>query len=772
VIRAPAGVVPADSIGASDEQRVRRHLVVSGLVQGVGFRPFVFRLATELGLCGSVRNTQGGVRVEVEGEAGAIDEFTRRLQFRPPEGAVVRGVDATDGAAVGVEGFSIGPSDETGTSACQVPRDLAPCPECARGAFDPADRLYRYPFATCTRCGPRFTVIRTMPYDRAHTTMAAFALCKECRREYEDPGNRRFHAQSIACPMCGPQLAWWDGGGNALARADQALREAADAIRRGAIVAVKGVGGFHLMVDAANEGAVRELRRRKQRPDKPFALLCESLTAARTLCHVGEVEGSLLTSPAAPIVLLRARGSAVAPSVAPGNPYLGVMLPPSPLHLLLTRELATPVVATSGNRSEEPICTREEEALARFQGIADFLLVHDRPIARHADDSVVRVIKGEGVVLRVGRGYAPLVVPSGRSKVATLAVGGGQKNSVAVTAGEGIVLSQHVGSLASAEGRAAFRRTAADLGRLHGSSPSVTAGDLHPDDAAAREGRSLGHAIVAVQHHHAHVVSCMAEHGLDGPVLGIAWDGTGYGPDGTIWGGEFLVADRVSWRRAGHLRRLQLPGGERAVREPRRAALGALFELFGARVAERDDLAPVAAFSRSERAIIAGMLARGINSPVTSSAGRLFDAVSALVGIRQIATFEGQAAMELEFAAEEAAGVEPYPLAIAERDGSLVVDWEPAMLALLEDLGRNAPVPRIARAFHDALAEAIVAVAQRAGQDRVVLTGGCFQNRYLAERASDRLAASGFQVYRHRAVPPNDGGIALGQAVAAGAAGL
>lgn len=765
MIRALAEVVPPAA--GSDVPPVRRILVVSGLVQGVGFRPFVYRLATELGLSGWVKNTRDGVRIEVEGAAHAVDELTRRLQSEPPTRAVIRRLTVASGVALGVAGFAIDPSDTSGAQASHVPPDLAPCRDCVREVFDPEDRRYRYPFITCTQCGPRFTIIHAMPYDRAHTTMTQFALCAACLGEYEDPGNLRFHAEPIACQACGPQLALWDADGRVLATAHRALVEAAEAIRRGRIVAVKGVGGFHLLVDAGTEVAVREVRRRKQRPDKPFALLCASLDVARLLGHVGEVEASLLTSPAAPIVLLRARGSAVARSVAPGNPYLGVMLPPSPLHLLLARDLGSPVVATSGNRSDEPICIREDEALARFRGIADFLLVHDRPIARHVDDSVVRVIKGEGVVLRLGRGYAPLVVPFGNSRAATVGVGGGQKNSVAVTTEVGIVLSQHIGGLGNADARAVFRRTAADLARLHGASPSTAAGDLHPDDAAAREGRALGHAIVPVQHHHAHVLSCMAEHGLDGPVLGVAWDGTGYGPDGTIWGGEFLVVDRASSRRVGHLRRFRLPGGERAVREPRRAAVGALFELFGAGVAERDDLAPVAALSKSERTIIAGMLVRGINSPVTSSAGRLFDAATALVGIRQIATFEGQAAMELEFAAEEAAGGEPYPCAVDERDGVLVVDWAPAILALLEDLGRNAPVPRIARAFHDALAESIVAVAERVGETRVVLTGGCFQNRYLTERASDRLIASGFRVYRHRAVPPNDGGIALGQAVAA-----
>ncbi len=764
--RALAEVVPPAA--GSGAPRVRRSLVVSGLVQGVGFRPFVYRLATELGLSGWVKNSRDGVRVEVEGAAHAVDELTRRIQSEPPAHAAIRRVTVATGVPLGVVGFAIEPSDASGAQAIYVPTDLAPCQACVRQVCDPADRRYRYPFTTCTQCGPRFTIIHAMPYDRAHTTMARFALCAACRREYEDPGNLRFHAEPIACQTCGPQLALWGGDGRVLATAHQALVETVEAVRRGRIVAVKGVGGFHLLVDAANEAAVRELRRRKQRPDKPFALLCDCLDVARTIGHVGEVEASLLTSPVAPIVLLRARNSTVARSVAPGNPYFGVMLPPSPLHLLLARELGTPVVATSGNRSDEPICVREEEALARFDGIADFLLVHDRPIARHADDSVVRVIKGEGVVLRIGRGYAPLVVPTGRRNVVpTFAVGGGQKNSVAITTEVGIVLSQHVGGLVSADARAVFRRTVADLARLHGAAPSVAAGDLHPDDAAAREGRALGHAIVPVQHHHAHVLSCMAEHGLDGPVLGVAWDGTGYGADHTVWGGEFLVVDRRSWRRVGHLRRFRLPGGDRAVREPRRAALAVLYELFGDCVATRDDLAALAAFPPSERAMVIRMVARGLNSPVTSSAGRLFDAVSALIGLRQVATFEGQAAMDLEFGVDESVEVAPYPIALDERAGPIVVDWEPTVRAILEDLAAGAPASRIARAFHDALVNAIVAVAQRAGQDRVVLTGGCFQNRYLTERASDRLVASGFRVYRHRAVPPNDGGIAVGQAVAA-----
>jgi hydrogenase maturation protein HypF len=544
------------------------------------------------------------------------------------------------------------------------------------------------------------------------------------------------------------------------------VREAARAIRRGRVVAVKGVGGFHLLVDATNDSAVRELRRRKHRPDKPFAVLCESLDAVEALCELDDVERSALQSGEGPIVLVRARPSTVAPSVAPRNPSLGVMLPPSPLHLLVAREVGVPVVATSGNRSNEPICIEEGDAVARLRGIADLLLIHDRAIARHVDDSVVRVIGGESVVLRVGRGYAPLVIPVARSEVSALAVGGGHKNAVALRANDAVVLSQHIGGLSGAAGRAIHRRTAADLAALHGLTPSLTLCDRHPDDPAARECESFGRPVIGIQHHHAHVLACRAEHGLGGPVLGVAWDGTGYGHDGTIWGGEFLIVDDASWRRVGHLRTFRLPGGETAVREPRRAALGVLVELFGEEALERRDVSPLASWSASELAVLGRAAFRGLNAPRTSSAGRLFDAVSSLIGLRQTSTFEGQAAMELEFASDDAEGGDAYPVAVTDRHGVLVVDWEPMVRAILGDVARGVPVSRIARSVHDALGDAIVAVAERVGETRVALTGGCFQNRYLSERATERLNAAGFQVYRHRLVPPNDGGLAVGQAAA------
>ncbi|MFZ5875625.1 MAG: carbamoyltransferase HypF [Nitrospirota bacterium] len=748
--------------------RERRAVTVSGRVQGVGFRPFVYRLAAELGLAGWVTNADDGVRIEVEGDAGRLARFVDRLRSEVPARAVIGRVSVTPVEPIGASTFVIRPSSAAGAAGIVVPPDATPCDPCRREIFDPSARRYRYPFTQCATCGPRYTIISAMPYDRANTTMAGFAMCAACHTEYEDPSDRRFHAEAVACPACGPRAALWDADGRVLGVEQDAVIDAARAIRNGRIVAVKGVGGFHLLVDATNDAAVRELRRRKRRPDKPFALLCESPGVVESLCRVADIEAALLRSAEGPIVLLRARTGAAAPAVAPNNPNLGVMLPPSPLHLLLAREVGVPVVATSGNRSDEPICTDEREALTRLRGIADVFLVHDRPIARHVDDSVVRVIGGDGVVLRVGRGYAPLSVP-GSSGTGVIAVGGGHKNTVAVSTGDGIVLSQHIGTLNTPHARTIHRRTATDLARLHGVLPSVTAGDLHPDDSAASHGAPSDRPATRVQHHHAHVLSCLAEHGLDGPALGVAWDGTGYGPDGTVWGGEFLAVHGASWRRIGHLRRFRLPGGESAVREPRRAALGVLVELFGNDAVEHDTLPPLASWPASQRALLARTATRGVNAPWTSSAGRLFDAVASLIGIRQVATFEGQAAMELEFAAQESTDRDAYPVAVIDQDGVAVVDWEPLVRAMLDDAARGEAVAVMARRFHDALADAIVAVAIRAGERRVALTGGCFQNRCLTERATARLTASGFLVYRHRLVPPNDGGLAVGQAIAAGA---
>jgi hydrogenase maturation protein HypF len=755
---------------------VRQRVEVRGAVQGVGFRPFVYRLAHELGLAGWVRNAPHGVVIEVQGAAERLQTFRARLRRERPPLSLIERVAVAQLPTYDGEGFEIRASMRGEPTALVLP-DIATCPACLREIFDPANRRYRYPFTNCTHCGPRYSIVEALPYDRANTTMRIFPMCDRCRAEFNDPPNRRFHAQPNACPACGPRLALWDGAGTALARDHAALLAAADAVREGRIVALKGLGGFQLLVDARQDNAVRRLRARKAREAKPLALMVASLTMARQYGRVGGVARRLLTSPQAPIVLLPRAGDGagdIAPSVAPDNPYLGLMLPYTPLHHLLMTELGIPVVATSGNLSDEPICTDEHDALGRLGGVADVFLVHDRPVAHHVDDSVVGVSAGREQVLRRARGYAPFPVRLKRRVPPLVATGGQLKNAVAVAVDRNVLISQHVGDLDTAQGLAAFERTVAGLQRLYDLAPAAVACDAHPDYAATRHARRLGLEVIPVQHHVAHVLACMAEHRLDGPAFGVAWDGTGYGDDGTVWGGEFfrVTDDRVE--RIGHFRTFRLPGGDQAARQPRRAALGALYELFGPGLAERGDLAPVAACSPAELGPLLGMLARGTNAPLTSSVGRLFDAVASVLGLRQVSAFEGEAAMALEFAARAASRrnvpVPPYPLPLAAAptdDGHFTVDWTPAVRLMLDDLRQGVGVPAIAAAFHEALADIVVCAAQRAGHDRVVLSGGCFQNRVLTEWAVARLREAGFTPYWHCRVPPNDGGIALGQVVAA-----
>jgi len=759
---------------------LRIRIAVRGAVQGVGFRPFVYRLASELRLAGWVRNSPLGVFIEAEGEKSLLDQFVMRLEREKPVHARIQSLEFSFLDPLGFAGFEIRASSGEGDSAALVLPDIATCAECLREIFDPAERRYRYPFTNCTHCGPRFSIIESLPYDRGNTSMKAFALCERCRREYEDPTDRRFHAQPIACPACGPQLELWDAAGRAVARRDEALLETAAAIRAGKIAAVKGLGGFHLIADARNDDAVARLRARKRREEKPLALMFPDIAAVRRACEVSELEERLLRAPEAPIVLLERREVAgidpVAPSVAPGNPCLGVMLPYTPLHHLLMRELGFPVVATSGNLSDEPICIDEHEALERLRSIADLYLVHDRPIVRQVDDSVVRVVLGRELMLRRARGYAPLPWNLGKALPAILAVGGHLKNAVAWTRGGNVFLSQHIGDLESGEAFAAFRRVIDDLVRLHDVRPAHVAVDMHPDYISAKYARSLGLPLLAVQHHHAHVAACAAENELSGRVLGVSWDGTGYGPDGTIWGGEFLLADEDSFRRIAHWRCFRLPGGERAVKEPRRAAVGLLYEMLGERAFEPPLPAPLAACTAAERMLFRRMLAGAIHSPLTSSAGRLFDAVASLAGIRQTNAYEGQAAMELEFAVPRDPPADRYPFRIAgsgpggEAAGAWVLDWEPMMRDILRDLQRGTSPGIVAARFHNTLAAAIVEVARLAGEERVVLSGGCFQNSYLTRRAVECLEAAGFRPYRHQRIPPNDGGIALGQACVAAAA--
>ncbi len=754
-------------------QRERLHVVIRGAVQGVGFRPFVYRLATEMALAGWVSNASQGVFLEVEGAPEILRTFLLRLETERPPRSSIQSLEPSFLAPIGLEGFEIRPSDRSGARAALILPDIATCADCLREILDSRNRRYLYPFTNCTNCGPRFSIIQSLPYDRPNTTMAGFTMCETCKAEYENPGDRRFHAQPNACAVCGPHLEVWDVTGTPLATHGQAMRDAAAAIREGRILAVKGLGGFHLMADARNDDAIRALRHRKHREEKPLAVMAPHIDWIKAHCEVSPLEQRLLLSPESPIVLLRRRdasGSAagpVAPSVAPGNPDLGVMLPYTPLHHILLTILNIAVVSTSGNLSDEPICTDEREAVSRLGGIADLLLVHDRPIARHVDDSVARVMLGRELVLRRARGYAPLPVRVGRPLPPLLAVGAHLKNAVAVTNQTEVFLSQHIGDLETAQAFDAFRRACADLAGVYDLKPQAVACDSHPDYLSTRHAVSSGLPVVRVQHHHAHILACMAENALDPPVLGVSWDGTGYGLDRTVWGGEFLRVADAGFERVAHLRPFPLPGGDQAIKEPRRTAIGLLYEMQGEDSLIREDLHPVRSFAPRDRRVLGQALAHRVNAPVTSSAGRLFDAVAALLGLRLTVRFEGQAAMELEWAAHGVTTDDSYPFRIEPKDSSMSLDWEPMIRSLLSDLAAATPVAVMSARFHNTLAEMIVAVAERHGVRQIALSGGCFQNRYLTERAVRRLVETGFAPHWHQRVPPNDGGIALGQIMAA-----
>ena len=771
---------------------VRLRIIVRGAVQGVGFRPFVYRLATELGLAGWVNNSAQGVSLEVEGARPLLAQFFLRLEAEKPPRSFVQSLESVWLDSAGYREFEIRASSGTGDKSALVLPDIATCADCLRELFEPGNRRYRYPFTNCTHCGPRFTIIESLPYDRANTSMKCFAMCGLCQAEYNDPRDRRFHAQPNACPECGPHLELRDPAGGLLESHDRALIAAAQAICAGRIVAVKGLGGFQFVVAAANEDAVRRLRKRKGREEKPLALMFPSLGSLRRHCPVDTFEERLLRSPESPIVLLRkkapqreaggdplpSRDERIAASVAPGNPWLGAMLPYTPLHHLLMAELGFPVVATSGNLSDEPICTDDCEAVNRLGRVADLFLVHNRPIVRHVDDSIVRVMLDRELLLRRARGYAPLPIriPGSRDQTDAarpiLAVGGHLKNTVALSIGPQVFISQHIGDLETVPAFEAFQRVIGDFERLFGARPGTVAADAHPDYLSTRFAREMDAPVFTVQHHYAHVLACMAENELEPPVLGVSWDGTGLGTDGTIWGGEFLLVTDGGFERAGYFRPFGLPGGDAAVREPRRAALGLLFELFGAAVFSRTALRPLKQFDSPELAVLKRMLVRRLNSPLTSSAGRLFDAVASLTGLRQQSSFEGQAAMDLDFARADFECSRSYPFEIrpattGDVPGALVFDWAPMILELISDLDRETPVPEVAAKFHNTLAEVVVGMARRAGQERVVITGGCFQNKYLTEQSVRRLERAGFRPYWHQRIPPNDGGIALGQVVAA-----
>ncbi len=751
------------------------HLEIQGAVQGVGFRPFVYRLAHELDLNGWVLNGSQGVILEVEGEEATLARFLERLERENPPRSIIQSLEATWSEAAGVSGFEIRHSDRAGQKVAVVLPDVATCSECLAEALEPQDRRFRYPFTNCTNCGPRFTIVEALPYDRPSTTMRGFAMCTECQGEYDDPLNRRFHAQPNACSLCGPHIEQLDSGGNPVAAGWEALQMAADAIRDGEIVAVKGLGGFHLVVDGRDDAAVQRLRARKARYEKPLAIMAPDLDSVRSLCDLSAESAGILASPEAPILLLprRAESEGVAPQVAPNNPYLGVMLPYTPLHHLLMRELGFPVVATSGNLSDEPICIDNREAVERLGDIADCFLVHDRPIARHADDSVVTQVAGEAQPVRRARGLAPLPIILDRECEAVLATGAHLKNTVALSIGRRVFVSQHVGDMETAEAHEVFERVIRDFVEIYEAEPHAIAHDLHPDypstgwaRKAVQGGPFEGLPLVPVQHHHAHLASCLADNDHAGPALGVTWDGTGYGPDDTVWGGEFLLGDAAGYRRVGSLRPFRLPGGEAAIQEPRRVAIAMLRDLPGGQVWERSQLAPVQSFREPERRLLDRMLDTGFRAPLTTSAGRLFDAVAALLDLRQQASFEGQAAMSLEFVSD-LDEPDAYPIGMYDDDGMLRLDWRPTLDALIEDSQRGSQPGIVSARFHNALVEGLVCVAEAVGTSTVALSGGCFQNRLLTERTIRRLGGAGFRVLVHRRVPPNDGGISLGQVAVA-----
>jgi len=752
-------------VGSDQLQRVRA--VIHGAVQGVGFRPFIYRLAEEMNLKGWVINNTQGVFIEAEAEPEVLQRFLLRIAREKPAISSIQGFEHTYLDPVHYTKFEIRESADGAKTALILP-DIATCGDCQQEIFDPGNRRYRYPFTNCTNCGPRFTIIEALPYDRPRTSMRVFEMCSDCLAEYRNPHDRRFHAQPNACPNCGPHLELWDETGGVVGRGDDALLQAVAAIKAGLIVAVKGLGGFHLMVDASNEVAVLRLRQRKRREEKPFALMFSSLPRILEYAIVDAMEERLLRSPEAPIVLVR-RGmrDGLAPSVAPGNPYLGAMLPYTPLHHLLMQELGIPVVATSGNVSDEPICIHEQEAILRLRGIADLFLVHNRPIVRHVDDSVVRVMAGRELVLRRARGFAPLPVLVDNAAPDVIAVGAHQKNAVAASVGNQVFISQHIGDLETVAAYGAFEQVLADFTELYELRPKTIACDLHPEYFSTQYARKQrGVDFVPVQHHYAHALSCMAENQVEPPALGITWDGSGYGPDGTVWGGEFLRITPTGFERVAHLRTFQLPGGEKAVKEPRRVALSVLHKTFSKNLDVCRDLPSLRAFTSEERSVLGGMLERGLHSPHTSSAGRLFDAVASIIGLRQVCRFEGQAAMELEFLTHnvETDGAYEFDLT-ASADGQ-VIDWAPMVRAVVCDVHDGVSNGVIAAQFHNTLVEMMVRVAQCCTERKVVLSGGCFQNRYLTERAIKRLREEGFRTYWHQRVPPNDGGIALGQVAA------
>ena len=751
-------------------QSARIH--ISGIVQGVGFRPFVYNLATRLNLNGWVRNTSAGVDIEVDGERDVLNTFVKALRDEAPTLSHIDELTASFGPANGFRSFDIVHSESIDSAFQPISPDVAICDDCLRELFDPSDRRYRYPFINCTNCGPRFTIIKDIPYDRPKTTMAGFKLCPDCEREYSDPSNRRFHAQPVACPVCGPHV-WLEIHNEQNTRDDNAIQKTRQLLAEGKIIAIKGLGGFHLACDATNADSVAELRKRKLRVDKPFALMMPDLATIEGHCFVNDAERELLQSTARPIVLLRLRPeSNIVEEVAPGQDFIGVMLPYTPLHYLLlekTDGFPQALVMTSGNLSEEPIATDNDEACQRLASLADAFLMHNRDIYIRCDDSVVRVFEKEIYPIRRSRGYAPFPVKLPWEVPPLLAAGSELKNTFCITNKNYAFLSHHIGDMENYETLKSFEHGVEHFERLFRVKPEAIAYDLHPNYLATRYALERAERenlpAIGVQHHHAHIAACMAEHGLDSsqPVIGVSFDGTGYGEDGAIWGGEFLIADYKSYQRPFHLQYFPLPGGDASIKKPARTALALLWSL-GLEWDER--LAPVAQFNQEEQKLLHAQLEKKINTPLTSSIGRLFDAAAALAGVRQIVNYEGQAAIEFEALADpDEAG--SYSFGLNQNE----VEVRSGIESLIKDVKVGIHVSKISARFHNGLAETVRMTVNKMNHETgirsVALSGGVWQNLTLIGRTLSLLHTDGFTVYLHRQVPTNDGGLSLGQAVVA-----
>lgn len=747
------------------KERVK--ISIQGAVQGVGYRPFVYNLASELDLNGWVLNSSEGVFIEAEGDRKKLEEFIIRLDKDKPSISFIQSFEHSYLDIIGYTDFKIIHSNDSGDKTALILPDIAVCDNCLEEIFNPEDRRYLYPFTNCTNCGPRFSIIEKLPYDRFNTTMKIFEMCEECRKEYENPKDRRFHAQPNACPKCGPHVELRDNKDVILSSHHEAIKEIVNAIKAGKIAAVKGIGGFHLICDAENDDAVNKLRRRKHREEKPLALMYPNIERIIKDCRVSDLEKRLLLSSESPIVLLNRNRNitSLANSIAPGNPYLGIMLPYSPLHYILMKELNIPVVATSGNLSDEPICIDNHEAYERLKGIADIFLIHNRPIKRQVDDSIIREMYNREILIRRARGYAPLPIRIKQSLPQLLASGAHLKNNIAVSSDRNIFLSQHIGDLETPEAYNAFERVIDDLTCMYDIKPEAIACDLHPDYLSTKYADASGKNVIPVQHHFAHIISCMAENEIEGRVLGVSWDGTGLGTDGSIWGGEFLKVNKNEFDRFAYFDTFKLPGSDKAIKEIWRIKAGLLFEIYGEECFDKYYYL-FNNIDKNDINVVKKMLINGINSPFTSSAGRLFDAVASIIGISERANFEGQAAMNLEFAIGNTKTDDVYTFHILEGEMSYVVNCASMIEEIIRD-SKEKDKSYISAKFHNTLAQIILSIAHLSKEEKIVLSGGCFQNKYLTERAINLLKNNGFRVYWHQRVPPNDGGISLGQIIAA-----